>query len=240
MIDIFDIVRPGDRVDIETAVTDESSQDRKYHITKVYDVGESGEVEVVMPMEKTRTVILSIGVVYDMYFYAGKGIYACTAEVVSRRTENGIAIAVLVPSTELRRHQRREYFRYDCVIGMNARVLSDEESAFYEKHGRLMNDEQPYDKGVIVDLSGGGMRFVTTQEYKQGSLLHCRFILNTKNKMTTYDEVIRVLFADPVANNKASREYRGQFMGMENGEREEIIRFIFEEERKMRAKQSGM
>lgn len=239
MIDILDIVRPGDRVDIESVVASEAD-DRKYHITKVYDIGESGEVEVVMPMEKTRTVILSIGVVYDLYFYAGKGIYACTAEVVSRRNENGVAIAVLVPSTELRRHQRREYFRYDCVIGMNARALTDEESAFYEKHGRLINDEQLYDKGVIVDLSGGGMRFVTTQEYKQGSLVHCRFILNNRNKSTTYDEVVRILFADPVVNNKASREYRGQFLGMENGEREEIIRFIFEEERKMRAKQSGM
>ena len=240
MIDIFDIVRPGDRVDIETVVTEDKNDDKKYYITKVYDVGESGEVEVVMPSEKMRTVVLSVGVLYDLYFDAGKGIYACTAEVISRRNENGVAIAVLAPTTELRRHQRREYFRYDCVIGMNARELQADEAAFYEKHGRLMNDEQPYDKGVIVDLSGGGMRFVSAQEYKQGSLVHCRFILNNRNKMTTYDEVVRILFADALANNQTSREYRGQFMKMESGEREEIIRFIFEEERKMRAKRTGM
>lgn len=240
MIDIVDIIRPGDRVDIETVVADEKTDDKKYYITKVYDVGDSGEVEIVMPMEKTRTVVLSVGMVYDLYFYAGKGIYACAAEVVSRRNENGVAIAVLAPTTELRRHQRREYFRYDCVIGMNARELDAEEAAFYEKHGRLMGTEQPYDKGVIVDLSGGGMRFVSAQDYKQGSLIHCRFILNNKNKMTTYDEVVRVLFADALVNNQTSREYRGQFMRMESGEREEIIRFIFEEERKMRAKQTGM
>ena len=123
MIDIVDIIRPGDRVDIETVVADERTDDKKYYITKVYDVGDSGEVEVVMPMEKARTVVLSVSVVYDLYFYAGKGIYACTAEVISRRNENGVAIAVLAPTTELRRHQRREYFRYDCVIGMKSDTL---------------------------------------------------------------------------------------------------------------------
>ncbi|MBP5608864.1 MAG: flagellar brake domain-containing protein [Lachnospiraceae bacterium] len=240
MIDVYDIVRPGDRVDIEATVADDKSDDRRYYITKVYDVGETGEVEVIMPMEKTRIVVLSVGAVYDMYFYAGKGIYACSAEVVSRRNENGVAVAVMALNTELRRHQRREYFRYDCVIGMNARALSDEETTFYEKYGKLMNDQQPMDKGVIVDLSGGGMRFVCAQDYKQGGLVHCRFMLNIRNKMNTYDEVVRILFADELANNQTSREYRGQFMKMESGEREEIIRFIFEEERKMRAKHSGM
>ncbi len=240
MIDIYDIIRPGDRVDIENVIPENSYEDKKYHITKVYDVTDDGDVEIVMPTEKTRMVVLSVGAMYDMYFYAGKGIYACTGEVISRRNEGGVSIAVLSPTTELRRHQRREYFRYDCVIGMNSRALEDDEAAEYEKNGRLRPEKMPLDKGVIVDLSGGGMRFVSAQDYKQGSLVHCRFILNLRNKMHTYDEVVRVLFVDALTNNQTSKEYRGQFLKMESGEREEIIRFIFEEERKMRAKQSGM
>ena len=52
MIDILDVVRPGDRVDLEMISVDgEGREDKKYHITKVYDVSDDAIVEVVMPME---------------------------------------------------------------------------------------------------------------------------------------------------------------------------------------------
>ena len=241
MMDLYEIVRPGDRVDIEnTAEKDFPKAEKHYYITKVYDMNEDDdEIEILMPMEKTRMIVLSVGEEYELYFYAGKAIYTCTAEVTSRRNDSGIAIAVLEPLTELSRHQRREYFRYDCVIGMTSRMLGPDETALYETHKELDPLREPQDKSVIVDLSGGGIRFVTAENYKVGSLLHCRFVLPIKDKMVTYNEVLRILAEDTVANNPANREYRGQFLGMANGDREDIIRYIFEEERKMRQKISG-
>lgn len=241
MMDLYEIVRPGDRVDIErSSDKDNPGGEKHYYITKVYDMNEDDdEIEILMPMEKTRMIVLSVGEEYELYFYAGKGIYTCTAEVTSRRNDSGIAVAVLEPLTELSRHQRREYFRYDCVIGMTARPLGPDETRLYETHKELDPLRDPQDKGVIVDLSGGGIRFVSAENYTVGSLIHCRFILPIKGQMNTYNEVLRILAEDTVANNPSNREYRGQFLGMVNGDREDIIRYIFDEERKMRAKISG-
>ncbi|MCR5251179.1 MAG: PilZ domain-containing protein [Lachnospiraceae bacterium] len=240
MIEIFDIVRPGDRVDIESVKADELPEDeRKYFITKVFDVSEDGQVEIIMPTEKTKLIVLSVGMVYELFFYAGKGIYACTAEVVSRRNDTGVAIAVLSLTSELRRHQRREYYRYSCVIGMTSAELTKEEATLYEQGGTVYFMEEPAEKGVIVDLSGGGIRFVTGAGYREGSLVRCRFMLELKGQMRKYDLVVRILSVESVVNNPSNSELRGQFLRIENGEREEIIRFIFDEERKGRARQSG-
>jgi c-di-GMP-binding flagellar brake protein YcgR len=60
MIDILDVVRPGDRVDLEMISVDgEGREEKKYHITKVYDISDDAIVEVVMPQEQGRTIIMS-------------------------------------------------------------------------------------------------------------------------------------------------------------------------------------
>ncbi len=241
MIDILDVVRPGDRVDLEMiSMGGETKEERKYHITKVYDVTDDGIVEVVMPMEQSRVIVLSQGAQYEMFFYAGRGLYSCVGEVIDRRNDDSVSIAALEPVTELSKKQRREYFRYSCAIGTMARQLPDWEEKSYLEQSKLDIMAEPSERGVIVDISGGGMRFVSQAEYELGRLVHTRFVLDLKDGRRTYDAVIRVITAERMPNQPANREYRGQFLYMENGAREEIIRFIFEEERKTRKRQSGV
>lgn len=246
MIDIYDIVRPGDRVDIETvplnaAQEAQQEEEKKYYITKVYDVTDEGEelVEVVMPMEKTKMIVLSMDALYDLYFYAGKGIYTCRARVVDRRNDNSIAVAVLRPESDLTRHQRREYYRYSCILQMMTRLLHDYEEASYMSQGNYDESIEPTDKSTIVDISGGGLRFVSSATYPTDHLVNCRFSLQFRARVSRYDCVVRILSGDTVTNNTSQTEYRGQFVHIDGGAREEIIRYIFEEERKVRARQSG-
>ncbi len=246
MIDIYDIVRPGDRVDIESipvSATAEVQQEdeKKYYITKVYDVTDDGEelVEVIMPMEKTKMIVLSMDILYDLYFYAGKGIYKCSARVVDRRNDNNVAIAVMRPETDLTRHQRREYYRYSCILSMMTRLLHDYEEVSYLSQSKYDESIEPTDKSTIVDISGGGLRFVSQATYPTDRLVNCRFSLQFRGRVSRYDCVVRILSGDTVANNRFQTEYRGQFVHIDGGAREEIIRYIFEEERKVRARQSS-
>ena len=241
MIDILDVVRPGDRVDLEMISVDgEGREERKYHITKVYDISDDAIVEVVMPQEQGRTIIMSQNAQYEMFFYAGRGLYSCIGEVIDRRNDDNVAVAVLEPVTELSKKQRREYFRYSCAIGMMGRQLPDWEEKSYLEQSKLDIMAEPVVRGVIVDISAGGMRFVSQAEYELGRLVHTRFVLDLKEGRRTYDAVVRVITAEKMQNQPSNREYRGQFLYMENGAREEIIRFIFEEERKTRKRQSGV
>ena len=58
--------------------------------------------------------------------------------------------------TELKRFQRREYYRLDRSIDI-----------LYQKQTGKSVDG-PQKKGVLVDLSGGGLRFRAPEEVQQG------------------------------------------------------------------------
>lgn len=235
-MNIEDVLGLGDRIDLvenDDSLTDE---EKKFYITKVYDINEDGQLEVLMPMEKLKTVLLSQNSEYVLYAYGKKGIFTCNVTVAERYKTDSVIVAVLDLDTELKKQQRREFFRYDCVIGMNSRELTDEEAVlFLDKHDtRLL--PTPTDKSVIVDISGGGLRFVSPAKYNKGNLILCRYMLNVHEESRTYDSVVRLLSSYPVANNAKNTEYRGQFLFIGNNDREDIIKYIFEEERRMRQK----
>lgn len=237
-----DIVRPGERTDLEPVIQadEEGAKEKISFITRVYDVPEDDDVvELVMPMDGTKLIVLDPGNSYRLFFYTQKGIYACEAEVVDRGNIDGVAVAVLEPLTELEKVQRREYFRYNTVVGMTARMLDDRQEALYLEKHTLDALSVPEEKCVIVDLSGGGMRFISSKRFPKGCLIHARFVLNIQGNGRCYDTVLRILYTDPVPGNPKNTEYRGQFLFLEGGDREDIIRFIFEEQRKERQRKTG-
>lgn len=212
----------------------EEIAEKDYYISKVYDIREDGMVEILMPMEKAKMILLSVDEEYQVYFYANKGIFTGTARVAERYRDENVTVAVLEMISTLKKQQRREYYRYCCMIGMTSRKLGLEEATDYEENHRLLSGEEPDGKCVIVDISGGGMRFVSPEKYERGNLIHCRFMIKVKDENRIYNVVMRILDCRDMGNGTKNVEYRGQFIAMGNYERESIIKFIFEEERKLR------
>lgn len=232
---ITDVARPGERVDLQNILTEfEDENDKKLYISKIYDINDDSQIEILMPMEKTKMQLLPVGSEYDMYIYAQKGIFTCKVQVSQRyKTENAV-VAVLDIQNSITKHQRREYYRYSTVIGMNTGALSEDEETMYLENRQIIFGAEPADKSVIVDISGGGIRFVSAAHYELNRLVKCKFILNFHDEKQMFDCVIRILGTKPVANNAQNTEYRGQFLFLNNFERESIIKYIFEEERKVR------
>ncbi|MBE5895030.1 MAG: hypothetical protein E7285_05135 [Lachnospiraceae bacterium] len=238
-IDILDLILPGERIDLQTYVEEDedengTSPEKEYYVSKVYDVREDGMVEILMPMERAKMILLSVNEEFEVYFYARRGIYTCVARVADRYRDENVSVAVLELETPLKKQQRREYFRYCCMIGMTTRPLAGEEIRDYEEDRFLNTEKEPEGKCVIVDISGGGMRFVSAENYERDQMVYCKFILNYKGEARIYNTVVRIIDIREVGNHTGKKEYRGQFIGISNFERESIIRFIFEEERKMR------
>lgn len=232
-----EVLKPGERVDLEMILPtgeEESEEEKKYYITKIYDIPDEDHVDVLMPMEKTKLLLLEVDTEFQVYFYGRKGIYTCAARVEERYKEEQFVVASLELTSELKKQQRREYYRYSCVIGMNTKQLTGEEAEQYEmtKNSDLFG--QPEDKSVIVDISGGGIRFVTPMVYEKGKLVYCRFLLKVGDQQKTYSCVVKILSSQPVGNNTKNTEYRGEFRYLDDRERESIIHYIFEEERRMR------
>lgn len=237
-------VELGQRIELESVTRimadGEAQQLRKVYSSKVYDILSDERLEIVMPYEQRRLILLPIDSEYTMYFYSENGILECRAKIVDRYKTDNVFLLVMELLTSLRKYQRREFYRYNCVLELETRILAEEETTLLGTPLQEFLQELPLQKSVIVDISGGGLRFVADQQYKEGSLLFCRYQLSQKDGDKVYEIVGKVLSTKPVEKRPGYFEYRIQYQHIDNRKREEIIQYIFEAERKTRKKEKGL
>lgn len=240
-------VIPGCRVDIQTidrsnlyirGYAGDNSEGRKNYQSRVIDVLSEDRVEISMPMEKSKLILLPVDGEYDLYFYSDSGLYQCYARVVDRYKNNSVYVLVFDMISNLRKHQRREYYRFSCALEMNSRQLAEEElSATGETD--VMVPHLPLKSSIIVDISGGGLRFVANYAYEPQSMILCKYSLLIHGENKEYNLVGKVLSVKELENRKGVYEHRVQYVNVNPVEREEIIKYIFDEERKTLKNQKG-
>lgn len=235
-------VKPGEKVELQTVERSilGAVSDKKVYTSKVYDVISDEQIEILMPMEKTKLILLPVDGEYDVCFYTGQGLYQCYVRIVDRYKSDNTFILLCEPTTNLSKHQRREYYRFSCILNMESRELVEEELEALEKNELLFQEGLPLQKSVIVDISGGGARFVSNHRYEADTVIYLSYKLMIAGKEKKYEIAGKVLASKPIENRQGEFEHRLQYMNMNNLEREEIIRYIFEEERKNRRKENGM
>lgn len=234
---------PGCRVDLQAIDRSTSQTDaeghRRSHQSQVLDILSEDRIEISMPMEKSKLILLPIDGEYDLSFYGDNGIYQCYARVVDRYKNNNMYVLVLDLISNLRKFQRREYYRFSCALEMNSRQLEEEEISFADKGVDKLIPELPLKSSVVVDISGGGLRFVANYAYDVQSMILCKYRLLIQGKAKEYNLVGRVLAVRELENRKGVFEHRVQYVNMDSEEREEIIKYIFDEERKTLKNQKG-
>lgn len=237
-------VIPGGKVDIRSIkrrLNTEKEPVIRVYQTHVYDILSQDRVEIVMPMEKTKLILLPIGSEHDLFFYSEGGMYQCRAKIVDRNKKGGNYLLVMDLISNLRKEQRRQYYRFSCALEMQSRTLETEEIQAVEEAGIIeeqMVPNLPLKRSVIVDISGGGLRFISDYAYEAESVLLCKYQLEKDEETKTFEVLGKVLAVREVENRPGSYEHRVQYIKMDNGVREEIIKFIFEEERKNLQKKS--
>lgn len=237
-------VVPGGRVDLQTIDRSkenagESGEGRKSYQSQVIDVLSEDRIEIAMPMEKTKLILLPVDGEYDLYFYSDNGLYQCYARVVDRYKHNSMYVVVLDLVSNLRKHQRREYYRFSCALEMNSRQLQKEEVELAGKSGDVLSPQLPLKSSIIVDISGGGLRFVANYAYDIQSMILCKYHLVVHGEIKEYNLVGRVLGVRELENRKGVFEHRVQYVNVDPTEREEIIKYIFDAERKTLRNQKG-
>ena len=206
---------------------------KRVYSSKINDIISEDRWEILMPMEKTKLVLLPVDAEYDMSIYSKNGLYQCFVRVVDRYKSDNMYLLVVELTSNLRRNQRREFYRFSCALEMCSRCLETEEIEAIE-HDAMFNlvPGLPLKRSVIVDISGGGLRFISEQKYEEGSLIYCSYHLLVNGTRKLYELVSKVLEVKPVENRKGVYEHRVQYINISEGVREQIIRYIFQEERK--------
>lgn len=234
-------VSVGNKIELQSIDRVEDTGDgngKKVYISKVYDILSEDTMEILMPMEQTKLILLPVDSEYDLIIYQESGLYQCLARVIDRYKSNNVYILVVELVSNLRKYQRREYYRFSCALEMCARNLEEEElEAVENKLPYTLTPGLPLKQSIIVDISGGGLRFLSSQRYEPGSMLYITYNLQKGYENKKYEIIGKVLSDKELENRKGTYEHRVQYYDMNSKVREEIIKYIFEEERKNRRKE---
>jgi len=215
------------------------------YTSMIEEVFPNGDLEVDMPTYQRKLVLLHNGVRYQMYFYCGKTTYMAIGEVVDRyKTDNRYFLRVQL-KTQPVKFQRREYFRCECMIDMQFHTVPNKEYDMQQvmllrRDLMRQNVMEIVEDGIILDISGGGVRFVSKGYQEPGSYVRMMFnIPYAEETYSAFDLIGKIISCDSIKDGKMNYVNRVKFICIESGEREEIIRFIFEEERKSRKLSRG-
>lgn len=239
------VIAIGDKVDIRVVSEIENAEHTGVmpHVYKsqVLDFFDNGEIEISMPSEGGKIILLHLGLRYEFIFYSNGGLYRCYGQILERyKTDNQYMLRIAF-NTQLSKIQRREYYRLSCVMDTTFYEIS-EEMAMTKKTDeieQIIRSEVGYTdnekKGAILDISGGGVRFVSEENLEVDSYLLMYICLGTDSSALEYPIVSRVIRSSKVENAVPIKyEHRVEFLLKDSKVRENIIRFIFTEERKSR------
>lgn len=238
---ISKFIEPGNKIEIQMVEQqmNQSAEPPKTYISQIQDILSENQMEIVMPMEQTKLILLPVDREYNLVIYAGSSLFQCFARVIDRYKSQNIYILLVELTSNLRKFQRREYYRFSCALEMNSRKLEEEEIKAIEErdpHSNLIPG-LPLKRSVIVDISGGGLRFLSSHPYEPGSMIYISYNLFAGGSTKEYELVGKVLSSQKLEDRKDSYEHRVQYVDIDAEVREEIIKYIFEEERKHRKKE---
>ena len=114
-----------------------NEQNKKVYVSKIYDILDQDKLQIAMPIFEGRIVPLDLDERYTACFYTERGLLQCNVQVTSRYKSGNLFFLDIKLLGALEKVQRRQFYRYDCLIDAQIRVVSDEE----------------YDTGIPDDIS---------------------------------------------------------------------------------------
>lgn len=234
-------VTVGDRIDVESIKSKESdASEKKIYKSQVFDIESEDRIKIAMPMEQGRVILLSVDEEYNLCFYTPSGLYQCIGRVAERYKSNNIFVLVMDLVTDIRKYQRREYYRLNCVLDMKSTMINQKDVSSFSEKVHFIDTDLTFDNGTMVDISGGGARFISKVKYPKDSNILFTFDLFVNDSLSSYKLLGKVLVSQEIPERDGEYEHRIMFVNIMNDDRESIIKYIFEEERRIRRREKGM
>ena len=235
----------GDKLDlkkIEKRISANPDKEIPVYVSQVLDEAENGDYLVAMPISEGKVIPLGVSQEYDATFYTKAGLINCRMVVTGRYKKGALFLLALEQLTELKKIQRREYFRLNCRMPITYRIVNRDERLEIEsgKPSTASVSDDEWKNGIMLDLSGGGIRFVSAFQEEKDSMIQVRFDIIISEDAQVIYSYAHLLRSERSTNNPSIYDQRIKFFRMDRMLRETIIRYIFESQRKMRSKESGM
>ncbi len=145
-------------------------------------------------------------------------------------------ILIVEVQTELKKFQRRQYFRLSCTMDMQYKILSEEEVSSFQDGQQEIVMDIGFQDGVALDISGGGIRFTSEEKLDNDKMVLVSLEIPL-DRQSIYLMMGRVISSNLIPNKDNLYEHRVEYQELDRKIRENLIHFIFEEERRQRKKE---
>ena len=247
-MEVFDL-RPGTPIEFNFASTNSDienniEEDRSVYISSVFGITKRGEVIFHIPTRKGHIVTIPMDVPFNAVFNTKKGLFQLTGVITKRGRLENYPVYVLEPSTGLKKVQRRDYYRFQCLIPIMVLPIPEDVAllpnmelveADLERYGNTYGTPV---SGTILDISGGGAKFNSNMDITTDRYMYVSFKL-TSNTINQNINAIAKRVRSEYKTDKRIFEHRIEFLFKEPEDRETIIKYIFDEERRIRKKDQG-
>ena len=146
--------------------------------------------------------------------------------MIERGISNNLPLLKIEVPEELEKVQRRQYFRLECSLPVKFRVVE----TMNEQH----NESIQFSKTIAGNLSGGGICLLLEEKLELGKLIECEITTDEQDTIRFFGKIVRHEQNDE--ESKFKYQAGITYIRINNKDREAVIKYIFNEQRKLRKK----
>ena len=235
-------LRPGDKIDVR--VTKELNNGKGITKTilifksQLLDSIDSQTITMAMPTQAGKTILFPVGAEFEAIFYTDGGtLLHADAVVIARKNDGGILMMDVQITSDITKFQRREfyrltklidiiYYRVPIDIGMDASLEEQYEMAL------LMHPLKGI-KGTLINVSGGGVKIIISEELKEKELILVKFSLSSDENEKIYQLMAETIACTPSEKAKGQYDVRLKFVAIDKAVQDDLVKQIVNEERRL-------
>lgn len=212
---------------LELEMHDESDKNVKVRlVSQLEDCMDNKTATIAAPVYCGELYSIHIGSIMDIFFLREDKLYRFKANVTAREKSGNIAMLRIERLDNIQNIQRRQFFRFDCTIPVNYRVI--------DKSNEPGKMTVPYNSSITKDLSGSGLCMLVEEKLDEHAQLDCELYLEPDLRINFTGKIIRISKCD--FESKYKYEIGLTYKSIDNKDREAIVKYIFNEQRRLRKK----
>lgn len=226
------VLKVGTRVRLNVKYAENIAEEilEKIFVSKIVEIKENAVIAA-LPFENADTTAFAPDTIMEAYFYTTQGIYKADIKILKTAKTGNVFIIAFALGTSALKLQRREFYRLPCSIQADIMRMKPDEVLRFLKF-RKGPVEDPTDKCIIMDLSGGGAKILTSLDAEVKEHFYITFPLGlgrAKKYIELMGEIISAV--KPSTEKEEYSEYRLRFKAMSMEMRDAIMKYIYEQQR---------
>lgn len=200
----------------------EVMKDKKAYKTLIIDMQEDF-LKINLPVIDGEYLMLNTNEIIEMNSYLDENrCFNFSSEIISRGKEGNILYYIISNPFDIKKIQRRNFFRVSLLEAIQYKIITNINKEMFES--------VPYKGGVMVDLSGGGLKLKVKENIEEDDLILVKIKINEREIELKCD-IVRI------ENTPDKEKLCGlKFSEITPVQTDLIIQELFQISRKQRAK----